>query len=100
MGEPIIVDGVDVSRCLHFNECDGSCLLRANSPKIKIFCKLYSDCYHKRYQHKIEECEKLKNKLQIAMIALEDISQYGIDDCPYCEEKIIKAIDTLKRIKE
>lgn len=58
MTEPIMINGVDVSGCLHFNECNGTCLLRANNPKIEALCKLYSDCYCKRYQRKTAEYEE------------------------------------------
>lgn len=51
-------------------------------------------------QRKTAECKELRLKLQIAFLALEDISQYNIDDCPYCEEKIIRAISALTRMKE
>lgn len=123
MTEPVIINGVDVSGC-GFLEGELCSILVESYNK----CECCPDCYYKQLQRKTVECEELKadyeplldskviaevmceelkNKLQIATEALENILNYTkvIDDglgmtgaiCSMIREMII---EPLERIKE
>ena len=64
-----IIDGVDISRCKHydevFNYCDqsylgeGGLLKNTKNPKR---CECSPNCYYKQLKRKEQECEELQNK--------------------------------------
>ena len=63
----IIIDGVDISKCKHydevFNYCDqsylgeGGLLKNTKNPKR---CECSPNCYYKQLKRKEQECEELK----------------------------------------
>ena len=78
----IIIDGVDISKCKHydevFNYCDqsylgeGGLLKNTKNPKR---CECSPNCYYKQLKRKGQECEKLKQTLrEIKEIAEEDFN--------------------------
>lgn len=90
--EPIMIDGVDVSKCKHFN-CDtgynpeteefvkGACECIAAHDSYGEFmyygiCK-ERDCYYKQLKRKEQECEMLKRYLN--EIRYEELSQLDIE---------------------
>lgn len=50
----IIIDGVDVSGCVHFIQDEKDCCDLGGS------CKGWANCYYKRLKRKEQECEKLR----------------------------------------
>lgn len=71
----IIIDGVDVSKCIHIdnwkhcNCCND--LIKTIYPKASqclieedLRCEIYSNCYYKQLKRKEQECEELKQELQ------------------------------------
>lgn len=55
----IIIDGVDVSRCIYFNKwTDYTCQLEGKG-NAHTLCKSL-DCYYKQLAHKTQECEILQ----------------------------------------
>lgn len=67
----IIIDGVDISKCKHydevFNYCDqsylgeGGLLKNTKNPKR---CECSPNCYYKQLKRKEQECEELKEKVE------------------------------------
>ena len=59
----IIIDGVDVSKCMYFNKwTDHTCQLEGKG-NARTLCKSL-DCYFKQLKRKEQECEELKKELQ------------------------------------
>ena len=66
----IIIDGVDISKCKHydevFNYCDqsylgeGGLLKNTKNPKR---CECSPNCYYKQLKRKEQECEELKKNI-------------------------------------
>lgn len=59
--EQIIIDGVDVSGCVHYE--DLSCTAFRDSCGYPLDCKDFFSCYFKQLARKTAECEELKNRL-------------------------------------
>ena len=63
----IILDGVDVSGCPHYQTIG---YLSQKDKGIKDYCDLFvyscknANCHYKKWQRKEQECEELKEKLQ------------------------------------
>lgn len=67
----IIIDGVDISKCKHydevFNYCDqsylgeGGLLKNTKNPKR---CDYSPNCYYKQLKRKKQECDELKAKIR------------------------------------
>lgn len=62
----IIIDGVDVSGCIHYqdNMCTAT---KDNYGDCSFYCKDYdmNDCYYKQLVRKKQECEELKESLKV-----------------------------------
>ncbi len=95
--EQIIVDGVDVSRCEHWNICKQCQLSQLPESGYKLLCKDNLNCSFKQLTRKTQECEELKRKVELMM------------DCPDCKvdeykealeeiEGIIQAIMETNRV--
>lgn len=61
----IIIDGVDVAGCKHyekhtFYDCNETC--EDNGAIVCINCKDNLNCYYKQLARKTQECEELKNE--------------------------------------
>ena len=62
----IIIDGVNVAECMHFDKVSYSfgntyyCMCDGNMSDI---CQENSNCYYKQLKRKEQECEEWKNKL-------------------------------------
>lgn len=68
--EPIIIDGVDVSKCKYLPYCNdkqGNCAFEPN-------------CYFKQLARKTQECEELKEENDRYSKALEEIEGIVIKD--------------------
>lgn len=72
----IIIDGVDVSGCIHYqdNMCTAT---KDNYGDCSFYCKDYdmNDCYFKQLKRKEQECEKYKQ----ALAKIEEIAESEID---------------------
>lgn len=67
MTEEIIIDGVDVSRCVSFDKLNGlniCCYSDTREDEIPFanFCVENKDCNFKQLKRKEQECEELKEK--------------------------------------
>ena len=66
--EEIIIDGVDVSECIHYKECkngNGRCLIFDEKCHRIGIDEINEDiCYYKRFKRKEQECEDLKQELK------------------------------------
>ena len=92
----IIIDGVDISKCKHydevFNYCDqsylgeGGLLKNTKNPKR---CGCSPNCYYKQLKRKEQECEELKETID----GLLKIQYQLADSCN-------KYVQTLTKIKE
>ena len=81
----IIIDGVDISKCKHydevFNYCDqsylgeGGLLKNTKNPKR---CECSPNCYYKQLKRKEQECEELKKNIMYK--------------CPQCGEEYLSPI--------
>ena len=60
--EPIIIDGVDVSRCNHYIEGFYS---NCNETNVYAICRNNSNCYFKQLARKTQECEIWKNQVLV-----------------------------------
>ena len=58
--EPIIIDGVDVSKCTLYG--DGRCNNACN-PLNCLFCSEKPNCHYKQLARKTQECEELKEEI-------------------------------------
>ena len=60
--EPIIIDGVDVSRCTLYGNrrCNNAC-----NPLNCLFCSDKPNCHYKQLARKEQECEELRKKIRI-----------------------------------
>ena len=92
-GKQIMIDGVDVSKCIFFNKN-----YKEDDVQIKNFCELQyisckefdcANCYFKKWKRKEQECEELKE----AMDGLLKIQYQLADSCN-------KYVQTLTKIKE
>lgn len=67
--KPIIIDGVDVSKCNHYcnklGYCNSAEFLKFDDEPIKThyYCEEKSNCHYKQLQRKTAECEELKEEL-------------------------------------
>ena len=69
---PNIIDGVDVSECEFFEECeikidDSECLAHSRHYYEGTFydcCDEHPDCYYKQLKRKERECEELKKSVR------------------------------------
>lgn len=64
--EQIIIDGVDISRCEHWNIATQCELSQLPESSYKLLCKDNPDCYFKQLARKTQECEELKKRATIA----------------------------------
>ena len=92
-GKQIMIDGVDVSKCIFFNKN-----YKEDDVQIKNFCELQyisckefdcANCYFKKWKRKEQECEELKE----AKDGLLKIQYQLADSCN-------KYVQTLTKIKE
>lgn len=63
--EQIIVDGVDVSRCEHWNICKQCQLSQLPESGYKLLCKDNPNCSFKQLTRKTQECEELKAEKEV-----------------------------------
>lgn len=62
--KPIIIDGVDVSKCKHFK--NRTCLadyLLTDMDFSEAKCEICKDCYFKQFTRKTQECEQKEQEL-------------------------------------
>lgn len=81
----IIIDGVDISKCKHydevFNYCDqsylgeGGLLKNTKNPKR---CECSPNCYYKQLKRKEKECEELKQTL----VKIKEIAEKEVKHAP------------------
>ena len=85
MAENIIIDGVDVSGCEHYDEvCLGNHHYK--------WCKDNENCYYKQLKRKEQECQELKKELILKEVANIELS----DEV----KKYSKAIDEIEEIAD
>lgn len=59
----IIIDGVDASRCEHYNICKQCELSQLPESSYKLKCRENPDCYYKQLKRKEQECEELEKEI-------------------------------------
>lgn len=99
--EQIMIDGVDVSKCEHWNICKQCELSQLPQSNYELLCKDNPHCYFKQLARKTQECEELKKKIETYKCstnchkyieaaryrkALEEIEGIVKLDCDYCKE--------------
>ena len=91
----IIIDGVDVSKCIYFQQEDDEYTCGAEECNGAIVgCRACDNCYYKQLKRKEQECEELKEKLRDYMDKyLHELAVGKIDI-------ICKLKQTLTEIKE
>lgn len=62
--EQIMIDGVDVSKCEHWNICKQCELSQLPQSNYELLCKDNPHCYFKQLARKTQECEELKKKIE------------------------------------
>ena len=67
----IIIDGVDVSGCIYYD--NGKCL---NDEMVQCSCKKVAVCYYKEYKRKEQECERLKKIINEAKNSKLDLNSF------------------------
>lgn len=102
--EQIIIDGVDVSRCVFYQ-------IEANKlhPKAQycgsmrnIFCEDEPNCYFKQLARKTQECKKLNNKIIDMNSIIEDAAinlgnkDFTLYDLPFEIKKLSQECEELK----
>ena len=60
----IIIDGVDISECEFYWREKELC----NNGNITSYCQENKDCLYKKYKHKEQECERLKNERTVDFV--------------------------------
>lgn len=87
--EPIMIDGVDVSECVHYE--DLSCTAFRDSCGYPLDCKDFFFCNYKQLARKTQECEELKIKLiqkdEVNMFFNTPIEGWDNDPCGICPHK-------------
>ena len=58
----IIIDGVDVSGCKHYDDLD--CYAQRDNCGYPLDCKDHPNCYYKQLKRKEQECERLKEAIK------------------------------------
>ena len=105
MNKEIIIDGVNVAECMHFDKVSYSfgntyyCMCDGNMSYI---CQENSNCYYKQLKRKEEECEAYKMEAEEGIeinaelkVALKEISFENQKFCYQIEEQT-KQLDQLK----
>ena len=60
----IIIDGIDVSKCIYFQQEDDEYTCGAEECNGAIVaCRACDNCYYKQLKHKEQECERLNRWL-------------------------------------
>ena len=78
MTEPIIINGVDVSECIHYkNQTCIANYLFTNIPFSEAKCKISPNCHYKQLKRKEQKCEKYKN-------CLYEIKNFQKRNCETC----------------
>lgn len=62
INKKVIIDGVNVSDCIHRDEISSNCLEKESICQGYNHCDHYKQCYYKNWQRKEQECEELKEK--------------------------------------
>ena len=81
--EQIIIDGVDVSKCIYFQQEDDEYTCGAEECNGAIVaCRACDNCYYKQLKRKEQECEYLKKKLlrKEAVVEFASCPSYGYSD--------------------
>ena len=85
--EQIMIDGVDVNRCIDFNKRDKVSCYHILYDK----CNESPNCYFKQLARKTRECEKLKiqlmQKSEVDMFFNTPIEGWSNDPCGICPHK-------------
>lgn len=94
--EQIIIDGIDVSGCEHFDD-SGNYNCRGCR-----WCKDNPNCHYKKWKRKEQECEELKDKLNCCfckpIMGLDDIENFK--KCVEITECFRRQLDKLKAENE
>lgn len=104
--EKIIIDGVDVSGCIHLDDwkhcncCND--LVKTIYPKATkchieedLRCETYPNCYYKQLVRKTQECEELK-----ALVANSKFAEFVLGECELNFPIMQKYANAFKDIKE
>lgn len=78
----IIIDGVNVSGCEHYD--DLNCYAYRDSCGYPLDCKDNHNCYYKQLKRKEQECNQLEAENEQLMEAFEDITESRIEICNQC----------------
>ena len=82
MTEPIIINGVDVSECIHYkNQTCIANYLFTNIPFSEAKCKISPNCHYKQLKRKEQKCEKYKNCLDEIKNINKDLLNDLCDNC-------------------
>lgn len=87
--EQIIIDGVDVSECVHYE--DLSCTSFRDSCGYPLDCKDFFFCNYKQLARKTQECEELKEENQ--KLEMQLCNEYGERDDYNIPCKMIRDLD-------
>lgn len=85
--EQIIIDGVDVSRCVSFDKLNGQnicCYEDTREDKLPFanFCVENKDCYYKQLARKTQECEKYEQAFDSIVATIKDLENENIVTFP------------------
>lgn len=89
--EPIMIGGVDVSECVHYE--DLSCTAFRDSCGYPLDCKHFFFCNYKQLARKTQECESLKEEIEILKDNFDTVTR----DCNELIEELKQECEELKK---
>ena len=74
--EPVMIKGIDVSKCRYFCIYDETCRDENIGHVVRPACKNVPDCHYKQLAHKTQECEKLRGDFHDTNEQLKDYKEH------------------------
>ncbi len=107
MAEPIIINGVDVSGCIHYkNQTCIANYLFTNIPFSEAKCNISPNCHYKQLKRKEQKCEKYEACINDIKIINKDLLNdlcdncgwYNTDGCDLDEDYVCESLIKIKQI--